>query len=326
MAHTFCYCLTTDGADSHAASTLMSAMSLRRQHADACVVLVTDADSARALEDRGHPLLGCIDEIVRGDVPEGRGGMRNRYLKTLLPQMVRRDFLYLDGDTLIVRPLDEVFAADAPVAAGRNHNSTKVIEPEFAIELDAFTRCGWAVGETPYVNGGVLMFRDDPEVRAFSDLWHRKWQQSSANGKHFDQPALNSALWDSGIKVHLLPHAFNAQIHVRPRTAAGAHLWHIYASARLDRLPRTRLDALVNLFLARGEVSPEAVADVCTQPHPWLADGPLDALMLRRLLKRQDYLQEDSVECIWLSGRRRAAVAYAVQSARARVHRFLHPR
>lgn len=323
-ALTFCYCLTTNGADAHAASTLVSVLSLRRQHDQSRILLLADDESARCLERHRHPLLTLVDELVSVPVPVSAAGMRNRHVKTRMPQIVEGDFLYLDGDTVVVRPLDEVFQIDAPFAAARNHNSSRLVEPEFAVELNTFKRLGWDPPGTPYVNGGVLFFRDDPAVRRFSELWHRKWLQASASGKHYDQSSLNSALWDSRIESRLLPHRFNAQIHVRPRTALGAHLWHIYASASRQRLPRTGLDSLVRDFLSTGTPDPSAVARFCARPHPWLVKTPLDAIIIRMMLKRWDYLSEDSFECQWLSDRRRAALKGIVPAVGTRLARLLH--
>src|SRR5262249_12976051 len=152
------------------------------------------------------------------------------------------------------------------VAAARNHNGSRLVEPEFAVELKTFTRLRWDLPGAPYVNGGLLLLRDGPAVRMFGELWHRKWLQASEGGRHYDQPALNSALWDSQIQTHVLAHRFNAQVHVRPRTATGAHLWHIYASSSKERFPRTAMDALVQEFLTTGHLSPDAVARLCARP------------------------------------------------------------
>ena len=304
----FCYCLTTDGMDIHAATTLVSAMSLRRQHPQGRILVAADEESARNLERRQHPLLREVDDLFAVPIPSGTASLRNRHVKTRLPKLVRGDFLYLDGDTVILQPLGEIFQTSAPFAAVPNHNNNGNIEPAFEQELQTFIAEGWEMRQSPYVNGGVLFFRDCSETRQFSDLWHRKWLVASRRGKHYDQPALNSAIYDSGIVCEILPHRFNAQVQVRPRTALQANLWHIYASLPGNLAPRTGLDQLVDNFLREGAVDSRKLEAFCGRCHPWLAPTILDKIVIKSMLKRWDFLPVTCFERVWLAGRRRVAI------------------
>jgi hypothetical protein len=294
--------------DIHAATTLISALSLRRQHPQGRILLAADEESVGNLERHQHPLLKKVDDVLAVPVPSGCPSLRNRHVKTRLPKLVRGDFLYLDGDTVILQPLGEIFQARAPFAAVPNHNNDGTIERAFEYELQTFITEGWKVRQSPYVNGGVLFFRDCSEASDLSDLWHRKWLVASRRGKHFDQPALNSALYDSGIVCELLPHRFNAQVQVRPRTALRANLWHIYASLPGDLAPRTGLDQLVENFLRLGAVDSRELDAFCGRSHPWLAHSVLDKIVIKSMLKRWDFLPVTCFERVWLAGRRRVAI------------------
>src|SRR3954466_1438596 len=119
---TIVYCLTTQGSDEHAASTLISVLSVRRLHPAAHVVILTDPDSAKGLNDCDHALLKSVDRIVAIPTPAGTPSMRNRFIKTQQWKWISGDFLYLDGDTVVVAPLDPIFETKASFAAVSNHN------------------------------------------------------------------------------------------------------------------------------------------------------------------------------------------------------------
>jgi hypothetical protein len=315
----FCFCLTSDGKDTHAASTLVSALSIRAVHHDATIIVVCDEASGVALTHHRHPLLDAISALLPIRAPQLSPALRNRFVKTRLRQNVRGDFLYLDGDTVVLRPLDAVFQITAPVAAAWNHNSSDVLDPAFTHDLAVLTGHGWSLPQKHYVNGGVLLLRDLPEVHSFAELWHHKWLQTSANGSHFDQPALNSALHDSGIEFQLLPHHFNAQVQVRPRTALGAHIWHIYASEATS--PATGLDALVKHVCSNGEISSSQVIKYLRGRDPWQRRTPLDGVVIRRMIQQRDFLPRDCFERDWLSGHYRNALQRLMMAATARMRR-----
>jgi hypothetical protein len=305
-----CYCLTTEGRDSHAAATYISVRSVRRLHRQARIVLLLDVVSASALERNRHPLLAHVDEVMTVRAPAGPPAIRNRYMKTQQRQLLTGDFLYLDADTIVIRRLDELFAVSAPFAAAANHNRAVVSMSDsmLAGDLAIFSANGWNVPNQTYVNGGVLLFRDVPSTHAFAELWHRKWSDSSSKGPHFDQPALNSALCDSGLAYALLPDRFNAQVQIRPTVASGAHIWHIYTSMPGTLAPATGFDVLLDQFLARGTLDEMALDRFCRQPDPWLRRSLLDGVVVRSMLRRSHSLPVNAFERAWLAGNRRTAM------------------
>lgn len=305
---TITYCLTTEGWDVHSASTLVSALSVRRLHPTARILVLTDANSARNLRDCRHALLTVADEFIIESVPDGPPALRHRFIKLQQRKRVAGDFLNLDGDTLVLAPLDEVFQTRTPFAAVANHNSPGgTMEPNFEDELEIFRANQWTIHPLPYINGGVLYFRDTPETHALCELWHRKWSESSRGGRHNDQQALTSAIWDSGIPWTLLPDRFNAQIHVRPRASLGANICHIYANMPAELGPKTHFRALIARGLAGGTITVADVNALCQEPHPWIISNPLDAALVWSMVHRRDFLPISAFERTWLAGRPRRA-------------------
>src|SRR4051812_38332926 len=104
MSMTIVYCLTTKGADVHSAGTLVSALSVRRLHPAARIVVLTDSNSAKNLRACRHALLDVATELIEVPAPEGAPGLRNRFIKTQQRKLVAGEFLYLDADTVVLAP------------------------------------------------------------------------------------------------------------------------------------------------------------------------------------------------------------------------------
>lgn len=316
---TITYCLTTQGSDVHSASALASALSVRRVHPNARIVVFTDADSARRLQGCRHALLTDTDELIIVATPDGPAALRHRYIKIQQRKRIAGDFLYLDADTIVLASLDEIFQTAAPFAGVPNHNSPDgAVEPNFADELEIFRINRWTIHSLPYINGGVLLFRDLPETHALNELWYRKWHEASSHGRHNDQESLNSALWDSGITCGLLPQRFNAQFQARPRSCVGASIWHTYSATPPEFGPKTHWKALIERGVASGTITAADVDALCRRPHPWIVSNPVDAALVWSMVHRRDFLPLGAFERTWLAGRPRRACRNWVGSFFAR--------
>lgn len=277
----FTYVLTSDGRDVHADMTYVSMAFLKRVHPEARVLLLCDARSHGALVGAGHPVLGLADEVVPVETPEGSPGYRNRSVKTRQRQIVGGDFVYLDADTLVIRRLDEMLACASPVAGVTNFNGTNRLEELTRWERDFIREIGWPDPEKPFVNGGVLLLRDHPATHRFGALWHERWQElCRATGRHYDQPALNRALCDSGVDYALLNHRFNAQVIARPRLAPGACVWHFFNSMGEEWVPYSVMDVCLTAFQREGRLDDRLIDWVRRRRRPWVYKTVVDYLAL----------------------------------------------
>ncbi len=301
------YVLTSDGGDLYADMNLVSVWSLRHSNPGVRIVLLCDSQSAVALRRTAHPILEEVDALLSVGAPEGSPSFRNRFVKTSMRRHVDGAFLYLDGDTLIRRPLAGMAPEDAALAGVPNHNGTGSPAEIPGIETGIYSQMDWELPRR-YANGGVLLFSNHPSTYAFSQLWHRKWLDSSRrSAKHFDQPSLNSAIHESGVPFAWMEHRFNAQVHVRPHTAWGAAVWHFYLSD-LHVSPKAALERVIELVRAGSSGAREETQWWCEQSHPWRVDRPTDLLVVSRLMKPGRLLGENDWERLWLAGEHRAAL------------------
>lgn len=270
MNKSVCYVLITDGRGPYAAMTYLSASCLRLVSPSIQIYLFTDPDSIRHLEANDQPLLEACDRVQIIDIPAGFDPTRaNRYIKTKLRELMDGRILYLDSDTLPVRPLDDLFLETADFAACIDQTSlTHALEVKEKVLPDGvepiYERFGWKAPPRRYYNGGVLFSNDTAAARDFYSLWHRRWMGCQDEGLPLDQPSLNSSINESAMKVKTLGHEYNAISKPRIRLNVDVRLYHYFAgrfhlkeelviadlidayqagrldSARLRRLIRTR--------------------------------------------------------------------------------------
>ena len=86
----------------------VSLFSLRQFHPKDKVIVVTDEPTSHRIDDRPE-LKEMISEVIIVPLPdEYNGRLRSRTLKTTVRNIIDGDFLTIDTDTVICKPLDEV--------------------------------------------------------------------------------------------------------------------------------------------------------------------------------------------------------------------------
>lgn len=260
-----CYVLVARGWDRHAQMMWLSVQSLRRHEPRASVTLLTDPATRAALEGDGRRLLDAVDHIVAAESEGDSPRLRAFFLKTAIRRHVTGDVLYLDGDTLVIRPLSDVLDIDSDVAAATDFNHTK---PWFPPQLrEPFTALEFEYPLPYYFNSGVLLLRDSPSVRAFADEWTRRWRLLSARAGMTDQDAFVSALYASNVRWTMLPAAFNAITVKRNYRFRQARVLHFFGSA--DEQRGTLMAHLLDHLQRTGEFDERAYTRCLKEGHPW---------------------------------------------------------
>ena len=112
--------------------------------------------------------------------------------------------LFLDSDTYVTGPLDDVFDVldEHDLAAAHDPTRTGTVDHGHGAD----------VPETfPQYNTGVLAYRDCRNVRALFDRWHELYHSLPAfHG--LNQPSFRVALYESDVDVATLPPEWNFRI------------------------------------------------------------------------------------------------------------------
>ncbi len=108
--------------------------------------------------------------------------------------------LYLDTDTRVVADIGEMFELldrfDIALAHAHARNKTSHVEHWRRPLPAAF----------PQLNGGVILYRRTPAVLAFLEAWRNAYH---AAGFGKDQTTLRELLWESDLRLHILPPEYN---------------------------------------------------------------------------------------------------------------------
>lgn len=264
---THAYVVSSSNADYFAECAAISMTSLRAVHPDATIVAVIDAasgeghglDAIRGLADR------CIDVTLGHDTAL----MRSRHLKVHLREIVEGDFLYLDSDTFVLRPIDPIWEAKADVAAAADLDDRGNRYVMSDAHRADFARLGWPDLEGTHLNSGVVLLRDTPAVH---DLMRRlidDWTHfCKVLGRVNDQPVFNHSVAESGISVALLPGIDNAQVSIDLLSGRNARIAHIF-SGQFDRRDDTVLHVAARRLKAEGVVDRALIDRAIAAGHVW---------------------------------------------------------
>nr|CRH05295.1 Protein of unknown function [Candidatus Magnetococcus massalia] len=184
------YCAT---GEAFIKETLISVDSLKQKSPQLPITLFTDQ------AEFTHPL---IDEVVWIENPT------NSFLDRFkaFAQSPYQKTLYLDSDTLILQPLDELFvlldraelaAAHAPLRVSHN---TQLTHEEIPCSFSQF-------------NCGVLAYKKSPQMTKLFEDWQQRFiHHRSLDCDSCDQPSFREALWFSKFLYHVLPPEYNFRL------------------------------------------------------------------------------------------------------------------
>jgi len=205
------YVLVCSREDHYYEQFLLSLCSLRAHNPDLPVEVVTDPVSHAYLTEKSESLLDGVVFTV-AETPGGDGSLyKSRYLKTSLLPIVKGDFLFLDTDTLVCEPIDDVDLIEADIAAAISMNGQRRILNDRKRDFLASGGFG-SFSKGPYYNSGVLLVRDTEVSRSLFDSWHKGWLKSIVSGVPFDQPALFAADYEKGFIIKELAPVWNCLV------------------------------------------------------------------------------------------------------------------
>lgn len=272
MAFTAAYVLVDHGRGAYASMVEVSARVFRRVQPGVPVELVADEDSRAYLTGARRRLLDQFDRVHWAPAALPHLVARSFELKTRVRELVPGDLAYLDGDTLTVRPVADLFDRsdwDLALVQDRNHHRPVRPTPPRWIE-PKMQKHGWPGPLARYYNAGVQYLRDTPVVRQVVTEWRRRLAESHAVGEHDDQLPLNYALHTTAAPVRVLelPSAYNAMVAAHPVHARGARVLHFFAGADAVH-GGTLLGHLMRHLDATGEIDWAGLDRAVRLDHPW---------------------------------------------------------
>lgn len=208
-----------------------SAYSLRQFHPDASVCLVVDWQTHEYVR-RYSEFCNLFTEIISVEVPEHYGRKeKSRELKTKSRLFVEGPMLFLDNDTIVCKPLDEIDNLSCDIAAVPETH-LPLLEMPFSPLGAVKTAFDIDVSDSKYYfNSGVIYAADNDRTRVFFKRWNENWTYSCfEKGVSQDEPAFLKTNRESENVIQELPGIYNAQVQMSLKYFADAaiiHWWHM---------------------------------------------------------------------------------------------------
>ncbi len=164
-----------------------SAESLRQTNPGLPVDLFTDRPQADG--------LGMFDRVHRIDHPHARSKL------DCLPLTRFERTLFLDADTLVLRPLGDLFDVLDRFDLALAHD---VRRASALVQQGLRHRTPYAV---PQLNSGVLLYRRSDPMLSFLREWAARFHAEPSLDR--DQVILKDMLWEGDLRFWVLPPEFN---------------------------------------------------------------------------------------------------------------------
>lgn len=199
------YVLVSNGEDYYTEQLYISLVSLKQNSPHSVSYVVVDRHTEKVIQKSKTDLLSYIGELVVVDVPEEYTGAKSsRYLKTSLRKYISGPYLFVDTDTIIAEPLDDIdkmIDQDIDVAAIRDAHCSFKKMPNYAQVMKRANKLGWGdIGNDEiHFNSGVMFVADSLRAHDFYNRWHENWLYEQTKGFYFDQLAMHRSNHDMDI-------------------------------------------------------------------------------------------------------------------------------
>lgn len=253
------YVLVANEKDLYLEEFWTSLYSLRIFHPEVTVKVLVDDLTEKYLRNFTQ-LCDMITEIVVVPIPEEYNAkQRSRFIKTTVRNVIDGVFLFLDTDTVICKPLDEIDNIGCDIAAVPDchlpcseHISKPINEVKRIYDTNVSDAEFW-------FNSGVMYVKDNELTHNFYKRWNENWKYScSEKGNSQDQFALLKTDKEFGYIIEHLSDIYNCQVAVGLKyftEAAIVHWWSMGSMEGQSPSPYFSLEIYKEIKTA-GKITP----------------------------------------------------------------------
>lgn len=239
------YVLVSSEKDIYLEQARISIASLRTHQKDATIVLMIDSDTKESLNGVRAIIQEEVDEMVVVDAPKTfTPQQRSRMIKTSVRQHIEGDYLFIDCDTIILRPIEEIDTWEIEIGAVYDSHSPFQCNPYRHMSQFHCKLLGCDIEkEEIYFNSGVLYVKDTPRMHDFYMEWNKNWISGLGKDVNMDQPAFAVTNIAFNYPVTPIPAVWNCQI---------VHGIKFMSSAKILHYLCTNSDNTGDIFILRG--------------------------------------------------------------------------
>jgi len=230
------YALVSTPNDLYLQELWVSLYSLRLYEPDREVRVCCDEETSRILK-KYEKIVSMLTEIVIVPKLDSYArkfeGRKSRHIKTTLREYMKGPFLYIDTDTVICAPLNEIDELNCDIAGVCDANIDFHVNP-FRQSILRFVQDVFGIDASQHphwINGGVLYVADNAKTHEFFRVWHENWRYAATiKNVVRDMPPLLKAEIDTNLLITELPGYFNAQPYMSMHYFCEAKILHFLHS------------------------------------------------------------------------------------------------
>ncbi|MCD8298087.1 MAG: hypothetical protein LUC88_10995 [Prevotella sp.] len=230
------YVVVSSEKDIFLEQAFISSFSVKKYMTDAKILFVVDQQTYSTLKGVRKEETKYADEIIPVKIDgDYNARQRSRILKSSVRKYVKGDFLFIDTDTIVVKPLYEIDKINADIAACHDTHSAFLDNPYRDLCLHHGKLLKWPIeNETEYFNSGVIYVKDNELTQKFFELWSSICIESFKVGINMDQPSFAKANYLSGHIIKPLHDVWNCELKHGIRFLNDAKIVHYLGSKFSD--------------------------------------------------------------------------------------------
>ena len=189
------YVLVSNDNDFYFEQALISVCSVKVNSPNSFILLVVDDKTNSTLKGKRGIIKQYVNEIKVVDLGlETSNAFRSRILKTTLRSIVEGPYLFVDTDTVVCSPLDEIDAlidSSVNIAAVPDAHCKFKEMSRYSVHTERSRIIGWDLDNDEFhFNSGVMFVADNEFTHDFYQKWNSNWNYERKFNLFFDQLAL----------------------------------------------------------------------------------------------------------------------------------------
>lgn len=228
------YTLVSTEKDIYLEQAALSAYSVKKYSPNTKICLVVDNKTDMSIIGNRNILMKYIDEkVVVNLSDEYTNAEKSRILKTNLRNYVKGPYLFVDTDTIICAPLDNIdilLEKGVSLAAVKDGHSSFQDMYFYELQIKRSKEIGWDLSkDTIHYNSGVMFVADNSLAHDFYNKWHENWLYERSKGFFYDQLALAHTNGMFNYPILTLGDEWNCQLEVDGlKYIANAKILHLF--------------------------------------------------------------------------------------------------
>ena len=212
------YVLISSDNDIYLEQAYISMFSVKYHMPDSHITLLTDKTTEFSFTNNRRKEIVYANEIISIDIDAKKynAQQRSRILKTSARQNIKGDFIFIDSDTIVVKPFPDTHDFTSPILACWDTHAAFKENPYRDMCLKHGHLLQWPIDqEETYFNSGVLYVKEDIIFLKGFEV-----------GVYMDQPSFAKTNFQMGHIVERLDDLWNCELKHGVKYMRDAYIWH----------------------------------------------------------------------------------------------------